>query len=99
MAAASLVLGILSIVCGVFGMGLRVGGAILAVIGMILGAKNKDEDKSSMAKAGRTCSLVGLILCVVLFSVSMICAKIFYTTVGSELLKEMADWIGTYTAQ
>lgn len=91
MAVASLVLGIVSIVCGVFGFGLRLGGAVLAVIGIILGAKNKEAEKAPTAKAGKTCSVIGLIICLLIFTVSAICASIFHTVVGAELLEELMN--------
>lgn len=93
MATASLVLGIISIVCGVFGLGLRLAGAVLGVIGIVLSTKEKNEEKLSSAKAGRTCSIVGLILCLVFFTVSMICAQIFHTVIGSSLLEELMEFL------
>ena len=45
MAVASLTLGIVSIVFGVFGFGMRLSGIALAVIGIILGAKEKNEER------------------------------------------------------
>ena len=98
MATASLVLGILSVVCGVFGLGLRLGGAVLGVIGLILSKKEKTVEKSSTAKAGKICSVVGLVLCLTLFTVSMICAHIFHTVVGANLLKELLEVLRELTA-
>ena len=97
MAAASLVLGIISIVCGVFGLGLRLAGAVLGVIGIILSAKEKSEERLATAKAGRTCSVVGLILCLVFFAVSMICAQIFHTVIGANLLEELVELLRELT--
>lgn len=93
MATASLVLGIISIVCGMFGFGLRLGGAVLGVIGIVLSAKEKDTGKLSMAKAGRACSVVGLILCLVLFITSLVCAQIFHTVIGANLLEELVVFL------
>ena len=92
MASASLVLGIISIVFGVFGFGLRLGGAVLAVIGIILGTKNKEPEKASTAKAGKTCSVVGLLLCLIMFVVGLVCASIFHTVIGAELLEELISF-------
>ena len=63
MAVASLVLGIISLVIGIFSAGsLGWLGAILAVVGIILcvfGRKN--PEKKGMATAGLVCSIIGVI--------------------------------------
>lgn len=69
MAVASLVLGIISIVAGIFG-GLLPGagttvGFITGIVGIILGVLGKKEpEKAGMAKAGMVCSIIGLVLSV-----------------------------------
>ena len=62
MAVASLVLGICSIVFGVIGLGIPIG-AVCAIVGIVLGnMPKKKRERSSMAKAGFICSVVGTIL-------------------------------------
>ena len=98
MATASFVLGIISLVCGIFGLGLRPGGAVLGLIGIILSHKEKNEERLATAKAGRICSVVGLILCMVFFAVSLICAQIFHTVVGANLLEKLLTFLRELTA-
>lgn len=75
MAVASLVLGIISIVIGVFSAGsLGWFGAILAVIGVVLGALGKkDIEKKGLATAGLVCSIIGLVLCLILYIACVAC--------------------------
>lgn len=77
MGVASLVLGIIAIVIGVFSAGtLGWIGAILGIIGIILGAlgrKNLPEDKRGMATAGMVCSIVGTILCLLFYIACVAC--------------------------
>ena len=63
MAVASVVLGIISLVIGIFSAGsLGWLGAILAVVGIILGALGrKNPEKKGMATAGLVCSIIGVI--------------------------------------
>lgn len=69
MGVASLVLGIISIVIGVFSAGsLGWFGAILGIIGVILGALGrKDPEKKGLATGGLVCSIIGLVLCLILY--------------------------------
>ena len=60
-AIASLVLGIISLVCALFGFGAFLG-IILAIIGVVLGSKARKINQTGLATAGFVCSLVGLIL-------------------------------------
>lgn len=74
MAVASLVLGIVSIVCGLFLAGFQWVGAIVGVIGIILGAMaRKNPEKKGMATAGLVCSIIGFILCIILFVACAAC--------------------------
>lgn len=75
MAVASLVLGILSIVIGLFSAGsLGWLGAILGVVGIILGVQGKkDESKKGLAQAGFVCSIIGTILCLLLYVACIAC--------------------------
>ncbi|MCQ4725415.1 hypothetical protein NE664_01900 [Anaerotignum faecicola] len=68
MAVASLVLGILSIICSFIGY--QPVGIVLAVIGIVLGSKACcDPANASLARAGKICSIVGLVLCLLIFAV------------------------------
>lgn len=75
MAVASLVLGIISLVIGVFSAGsLGWFGAILAIVGIILGAMGrKDEEKKGMATAGLVCSIIGAVLCLLMYIACVAC--------------------------
>lgn len=60
MAVASLVLGIIGIIIGIFGSGFQWVGAIVCIIGIILGALGrKDIEKKGLATAGLVCSMGG----------------------------------------
>ena len=75
MGVASLVLGILSLVIGVFSSGLLGWlGAIMAVVGIVLGAMGrKNPEKKGLATAGMVCSIIGLILCLLLYIACAAC--------------------------
>lgn len=83
-ATTSLVLGILSIVCGISGMMLI--GTILGIIGIVQGAKSKDYNGNG--KAGFVCSIIGtvissffLILIIALvgfITLPMLCMPLFF---------------------
>ena len=65
MGVASLVLGIISLVIGLFSAGsLGWLGAVLAIVGIILGALGR---KNPDGKGGLVCSIIGLVLCVILY--------------------------------
>ncbi len=69
MGIASLVLGILALVIGLFSAG-AFGwlGAILAIIGIILGALGKKvPEKKGIATAGLVLSIIGLVLSLILY--------------------------------
>ena len=68
MAAASLILGILSLVMAFIIPGAIVKwiGAILALIGIILGAAGrKNPEKHGLATGGMVCSIIGFIACII----------------------------------
>lgn len=68
MGVASLVLGILSIVISFFGVGFQWVGAVLGLIGIILGAMGrKNPEKKGISTAGMVCSIIGFILCIVVY--------------------------------
>ena len=74
MAVASLVLGVISIVIGLFAAGYQWVGEIMAIIGIILGAKSNNPQKAGIAKPGKICSIIGLILCLNFFVACVACA-------------------------
>jgi D-alanyl-lipoteichoic acid acyltransferase DltB (MBOAT superfamily) len=75
MAVASLVLGIIAIVIGVFSAGaLGWLGGIIGIVGIILGVLAKKEpEKQSMATAGFVCSIIGTILCLFMYVACIAC--------------------------
>lgn len=67
MAAASLVLGILSLVLGfiVPGATVKYIGAVLALVGIILGVQGrKNPEKHGLATGGMVCSIIGFVSCI-----------------------------------
>lgn len=72
---ASLVLGIISILIGLFTSGLFGWvGAILAILGIILGAMGrKDPEKKGLATAGLVCSIIGLVICLITYIACAAC--------------------------
>lgn len=75
MAVASLVLGIIAIVIGLFSAGsLGWLGAIAGIIGIITGVQGKkDPEHKDLAKAGFVCSIIGTILCLLMYVACMAC--------------------------
>ena len=75
MGVASLVLGIIALVIGVFSSGLLGWlGAILAIVGIVLGALGrKNVEKKGLATAGLVCSIIGLVLCLILYLACAAC--------------------------
>lgn len=75
MAAASLVLGIISIVTGLFSAGsLGWLGAIMGIIGIILGSQaRKVPAQAGLATAGFVCSIIGTILCLLMYIACIAC--------------------------
>lgn len=72
-AIASLVLGIVGLVCIFFGYGALLG-VICAIVGIILGTAAKKEDPNNgMAKTGVILSIVALALCVITFLACVAC--------------------------
>ena len=68
MGVASLVLGIISIICSLFLAGLNWLGAILGIIGIVLGAVGrKDPEKKGLATAGLVCSIVGFVFGIIMY--------------------------------
>lgn len=79
-ATASLVLGIISLVCGIFGSFLITAliGIGCGIAGIILGSQAKKElpegYPSGTAKGGLICSIIGLVLSAIVFVACVICA-------------------------
>lgn len=74
MGVASLVLGIISLVCGLFLTGFQWIGAIVGLVGIILGAAGKkNPENKGIATAGMVCSIIGFILCVILYVACVAC--------------------------
>lgn len=75
MGVASLVLGIISLIIGIFSSGMLGWlGAILAIVGIILGAVGrKNVESKGIATAGLVCSIIGLILCLILYIACAAC--------------------------
>lgn len=75
MGVASLVLGIISIIIGLFsGGGLGWLGAIAGIIGIILGVQGKKvPEQRGMASAGFVCSIIGTILCLLMYVACVAC--------------------------
>ena len=68
-AVASLVLGILSLVCAFFGYSTIIG-LIMGIIGVALGAKARKESQTGLATGGFVCSILGLVFC----GIGLVCA-------------------------
>ncbi len=75
-AVASLVLGIVSVVCVFFGSAAFLG-IILGVVGLILGINAKKEAPSSMATAGIILSIVAIAACAIVFIACVACIGFF----------------------
>lgn len=74
MGVASLVLGIIAIVCSIFLGGFNFVGSIVGVVGIILGALGrKDPEKKGIATAGLVCSIIGFILGIILTIACVVC--------------------------
>ena len=76
MGAASLVLGIISLVMAFLipGASIKWVGAILALIGIILGVQGrKIPEKQGLATGGMVCSIIGFVACVI---VVLFCASV-----------------------
>lgn len=76
-ATASLVLGILSLICVFFGYG-AILGLILGIVGVVLGAKARKESQTGTATAGFVCSLIGLIIC----AIGLVCVIACVSSLG-----------------
>lgn len=74
MGVASLVLGIISLVIGILFVGFQWVGAIVGLIGIILGAQGrKNPEKRGISTAGMICSIVGFVICIIFFVACAAC--------------------------
>lgn len=96
MAVASLVLGLLSLICGLFGFGFRFGGVIFAIIALILSAKNTVSEQASLAKAGKVCAVIGLIICLIMIFVSVIFAGFISSFLSGGVLEGLAELVESF---
>ena len=71
-AIASLVLGILSLVCAFFGYGAIVG-LIFGIVGTVLGAKARKEAQTGIATGGFVCSIIGTVLSAAMLVCAIVC--------------------------
>jgi heme O synthase-like polyprenyltransferase len=86
-ATASMVLGIVSLVClvigGFTGGILSLAGVVTSIVGLILGVKAKKEDPTNgKAKAGFIMSLISLILNVVVAVACILCVGALFSAAG-----------------
>lgn len=66
MGIASLILGIISLIWGLLLPWTKWIGAVIALIGIVLGALGrKDPAKKGIATGGLVCSIIGLVLCLI----------------------------------
>ena len=97
MATASLVLGILALMCTIAPPGFQLLGIIFAIIGMIVSKKNTDPLRISLAKGGMVCSVIGLILCCIVTLVLVIAASLLGAFVSTGILEELGELIQAVT--
>lgn len=84
-ATASMILGIVTLVCIFFGYGALLG-IITGIIGLILGIQSKKQAPSGMATAGIVMSAIGLGLCLLAFVACVLCVGAFASAGAA------ADW-------
>jgi Na+/H+ antiporter NhaC len=75
MAIAALVLGIVSLVIGVFIPSIGWLGALLAIAGIILGAsaRKKQDEQYKIATAGMVCSIIGVVINLIFYIACIAC--------------------------
>ncbi len=83
-AIASLVLGIVAVVCVFFGYGALLG-IVLGIVGLILGISAKKENPSGMATAGVVLSIIAIAICAVGFIACVACVGIL-GNMGQQLM-------------
>ena len=95
MATASLVLGILSLMCTIAPPGVQLLGIILAIIGIVLSNKNTDPVRISLAKGGKVCSIIGLVFCFIVTLMWLAGAVLLGAFVSTGILEELGELIQT----
>lgn len=74
MGVASLVLGIIALIIGIFLTGFQWVGAIVGLIGIILGAQGrKNPEQKGIATGGMVCSIIGFIFCIIFYVACVAC--------------------------
>ncbi|MDO4384884.1 MAG: hypothetical protein Q4E18_02665 [Clostridia bacterium] len=74
MGVASLILGIISLICGIFLAGFQWVGIIVGIIGIILGALGrKDPQKKGIATGGLVCAIIGTVFSSITFIACAVC--------------------------
>ena len=69
---ASLVLGVISLLCAWFGYGALIS-IITGIIGIILGIKGNKIQQTGMGTAGIVLSIIGLVLSIIVFFACVLC--------------------------
>ena len=69
---ASLVLGLISLLCAWFGYGALIS-IITGIIGIILGIKGNKIQQTGMGTAGIVLSIIGLVLSIIVFFACVLC--------------------------
>ena len=69
---ASLVLGLISLLCAWFGYGALIS-VITGIIGIILGIKGNKIQQTGMGTAGIVLSIIGLVLSIIVFFACVLC--------------------------
>ena len=72
LAIASLILGIVAIVFSFIGLSIPFG-LIIGIVGIILGVMAKKKNPCGMATAGLVLSIIGTVLCAIVFIACMAC--------------------------
>lgn len=80
-AIASLVLGIVSIVFSLIGLSFPFG-LIIGIVGIVLGVMAKKKNPTGMATAGLVLSIIGTILCALIFIACAACIGAIGTAGG-----------------
>ena len=81
-AIASLVLGIVAIVFSFIGLSIPFG-LIIGVVGIILGVVAKKKNPTGMATAGLVLSIIGTVLCALIFIACAACVGAIGSAAGS----------------
>ena len=99
-AKAAKVCGILSIVltcvsCGI----LWIAGAVLGVIGIVLGSKYQDKVfplNRSKAKTGLVCGIIGVSICLVIFVLTLFINKFADSSAGQDFYRQFQEQFDTF---